>query len=268
MKKIIAAFTIILVFFFVSLVSEAEVSEGTYKVKAGDTLWSIAAQYSTTVRAIQSLNELTSDLIVTHQMLKVPQTDTVPEKQTEVSQTYTVKTGDTLFSIANRYEMTVDQLKDINQLSGNLLLPGQELKVAGESSYPVVPAATVSDSWLTDVLDIAGGQIGVPYVWGGATPDGFDCSGFVYYVFNEAGFEIARTTAEDQHARALPVDSPQQGDLVFFENTYKAGISHVGIYLGNDQFIHANDGDGVQISPLSNPYWQEKLEGFGRLTGE
>ncbi|KIL43102.1 C40 family peptidase [Jeotgalibacillus campisalis] len=268
MKSILAALTIILVFFFGSLVSEAEDNSGIYKVKSGDTLWSIAAQYSTTVRAIQSLNELTSDLIVTHQMLKVPQTYAVPAEQAKVSQTYTVTGGDTLFSIANLYGMTVDQLKEINQLSGNKLLPGQELKVTGKSSSPVLPASTVSDSWLTDVLDIAGRQIGVPYVWGGASPDGFDCSGFIYYVFKEAGMEIARTTAEDQHARAIPVDSPQAGDLVFFENTYKAGISHVGIYLGNDQFIHANDGDGVQISPLSNPYWQDKLEGFRRLTGE
>ncbi|MDZ5712758.1 C40 family peptidase [Jeotgalibacillus haloalkalitolerans] len=114
-------------------------------------------------------------------------------------------------------------------------------------------------------MDIAMKQLGVPYVWGGSTPDGFDCSGFVYYVFRETGLEISRTNAEDQHARSYYVNPPQAGDLVFFENTYKTGISHVGIYIGNDQFIHANDGDGVQITSLTNSYWQSKLEGFRRF---
>ncbi|TDL32781.1 LysM peptidoglycan-binding domain-containing protein [Jeotgalibacillus sp. S-D1] len=183
---------------------------------------------------------------------------------------HTVQAGDTLFSIANKNDMTVESLMEINQLTSTLILPGQELKVnenvAGPDSADASSAGSQPGS--NNVISIAMQQLDIPYVWGGSTPDGFDCSGFIYYVFKEAGYSLSRTNAEDQHARAHIVDAAQPGDLVFFENTYKVGISHVGIYLGNNQFIHANDGRGVQISSLDGAYWQEKLEGFRRFTVE
>ncbi|XKE69228.1 C40 family peptidase [Jeotgalibacillus malaysiensis] len=114
------------------------------------------------------------------------------------------------------------------------------------------------------MIQEAQSHLGTPYVWGGSVPGGFDCSGFIYYVYNKAGFSTARTNAEGQHARSYEVSNPQVGDLVFFGNTYKKGISHVGIYLGGNQFIHAGD-NGVEISSLNNSYWQSKFESFKRF---
>lgn len=181
----------------------------------------------------------------------------------ENTNTYKVQSGDTLWRISVEFHTSVSDLMTLNHLSDTTILTGQELIVAGVEVQ--IPVSGNYDVQLNEnVIDIAMNQSGVPYVWGGAAPGGFDCSGFVYYVFREAGFDISRTNAEGQHALSYSVLSPEPGDLVFFENTYKPGILHVGIYIGSDQFIHANDG-GVQITRLENAYWEEKFEGFRRL---
>lgn len=108
--------------------------------------------------------------------------------------------------------------------------------------------------------------IGVPYVWGGTSPSGFDCSGLVYYVFKQHGITLNRTAATQyQHGVYVSKSNLQPGDLVFFQNTYKAGISHVGIYIGNGQFIHASSSKGVTISELSNSYWASHYYGARRV---
>ncbi|MBC6975189.1 C40 family peptidase [Bacillus sp. Xin] len=101
--------------------------------------------------------------------------------------------------------------------------------------------------------------IGVPYVWGGASPSGFDCSGFISYVFG-----VGRQTAEGFYNSAQKVDNPQPGDLVFFANTYKKGISHIGIVVGDGTMVHAGD-KGIAVSSLSSPYNQAHFAGYGRL---
>ena len=91
------------------------------------------------------------------------------------------------------------------------------------------------------------------YQWGGNTPAGFDCSGFLKYVFNTQGITIPRTVETIWNA-GTSVSSPQKGDIVFF-TTYKEGPSHAGIYLGDNKFLHASTSAGVTISDLNNVYW-------------
>lgn len=106
------------------------------------------------------------------------------------------------------------------------------------------------------VVNIANQYIGVPYKWGGMSPEGFDCSGFVQYVYKQYGITLPRTTAQQPDVgTAVDKSELQPGDLVFFRGSqpHSNGIGHVGIYIGNDQFIHApSTGDVVKISKLSS----------------
>lgn len=109
---------------------------------------------------------------------------------------------------------------------------------------------------------------GVPYVWGGYSPSGFDCSGFVSYAINHcgAGWNVGRLTAEGLRGicRSVPSSQAQAGDLIFFQGTYNTpGASHVGIYLGNGQMIHC--GKPVQVTSINTSYWQQHFMCFGRL---
>lgn len=115
----------------------------------------------------------------------------------------------------------------------------------------------------SSIIDTAESLIGTPYSWGGTTPSGFDCSGFIQYVFNQHNKELPRTT-QDLYNQGSDVSSLQIGDIVFF-TTYRSGPSHAGIYLGNQQFIHAGSSTGVTISSLDQNYWAERYLGAKRF---
>ena len=115
------------------------------------------------------------------------------------------------------------------------------------------------------MLNIAMRFGGVPYVWGGETPAGFDCSGFVQYVFRQVGINLPRTAdVQYELGRKVTQAELQPGDLVFFE-TYEPGASHDGIYVGDGKFIAANSGTGVAIVSLGDNYWSSKYLGARRL---
>jgi cell wall-associated NlpC family hydrolase len=106
---------------------------------------------------------------------------------------------------------------------------------------------------------------GVPYRNGGADPGGFDCSGFVWYVFAQHGLPLPRTVGEQFRAGRSQVGGLQPGDLVFF-STVSPGASHVGIALGGDEFVHAPSSTGqVRVERLSAPYWATRFVGARRI---
>lgn len=126
-----------------------------------------------------------------------------------------------------------------------------------------VEASTEQDN----VIKIAKSYLGVPYKSAGATPNGFDCSGFTYYVFTQVGKNLPRTSAS-QYTVGTTVSKSnlQPGDLVFFEKTMnKSGITHVGIYVGSNEFISATSSKGIKIDSLSSTYWGPKYVGAKRV---
>jgi cell wall-associated NlpC family hydrolase len=105
--------------------------------------------------------------------------------------------------------------------------------------------------------------LGVPYVFGGTSTSGFDCSGFVQHVFAMLGIGLPRTADAQFDVGRPAVGGPRPGDLVFFD-TY-GGVSHVGIYLGHGKFVHASSSHGVMVSHLSESYWASRYVGAKRL---
>ncbi len=122
-----------------------------------------------------------------------------------------------------------------------------------------------SSAFMRRLVQTSFAYIGVPYVFGGTTPGGFDCSGYVQYVFAKSGVQLPRL-ADEQFCvgQAVSYRNLRVGDLVFF-TTYAAGASHVGIYLGNDEFINATTSSGVQVSSLSSGYWGSRYIGARRV---
>lgn len=130
------------------------------------------------------------------------------------------------------------------------------------TASPAQPSASGSQ-----ILAKAQQYLGAPYRSGGASPNGFDCSGFVYYVLKELGYAPYRTPA-DQYKMGTAVSRSdlQPGDIVFFANTYTSGISHVGIYAGDGQFIHSpNSRSVVSYSSLTSGYWSDHYYGARRV---
>lgn len=115
------------------------------------------------------------------------------------------------------------------------------------------------------VVELAQRFVGVPYRWGGMSPNGVDCSGFVQEVFRLSGHPLPRL-ADEQFQQTMPIDAPQPGDLVFF-TTYLPGPSHVGISLGGQDFLHASSSRGVVRASLDDGYFKSRYLGAHRLPG-
>jgi cell wall-associated NlpC family hydrolase len=245
----------------------ANADSNTYTVQSGDSLWKISQTYQVTISQLKQWNQLSTDTIYVNQNLLVAPpsvTATAATASTTTYITYTVKAGDTLYRISKIYGTTVTDIKSLNGLTSDLIQIGQQLNIqsaaaatTSNSPVSVVSAPTVSKS--QTVIDEAKKYIGVPYVWGGSTPAGFDCSGFVNYVFTNVGVSVPRTVAT-LWADEKSISTPNPGDLVFFDINQNGVPSHVGIYLGNNQMIHAGS-SGITISDISTAYWKTRYMG-------
>jgi cell wall-associated NlpC family hydrolase len=198
-------------------------------------------------------------------------------------------------TIANpAYQQTVGIQNLIQQNAQNakipslsIPLPAQTITQPGQPVTPPAPTATPkpgSDTTVhlalptpshvtgheARVVDLARQYLGTPYVWGGTTPKGFDCSGFAQFLYKRIGVNLPRTSQEQfKTGTPISIQQLQPGDLVFFKGTDGPAndVGHEGIYLGGGKFIHApHTGDVVKISSLSDSYYQQHYAG-GRRVG-
>lgn len=293
-------------------------------VKAGDTLWTLAQQYNTSVEKLRELNGLAADAYLIHpgNVLKVngtvqatqqpAQTEQPVQQQAQPEQpvvqqeatqeqaqepqlvvsanhtTHTVQAGESLYSIAQAYGVTVDSLRAANNLGATLLVgqtltindpakdPAQEAaaqqaaqqqaaaqaqqEAAAQQAAQQQAAAQVQQPQQQVVSTSADGAaiaayaqsfIGTPYVWGGSTPSGFDCSGLTQYVYAHFGKQIGRNTIAQESAGAhIPVSQAQVGDLLFWGTP--GSTYHVAIYLGGNSFVAAPEpGQSVKIGNMA-----------------
>lgn len=265
----------------------------TYTVQKGDTLSKIAQNHQVTITDIMKWNNLSKDTIFVAQKLEIQKQSTSEDKKPSVPSTsvkpsttsHTVGKGDTLSKIAKQYNVTIKDIMNWNKLEKDTIFIGQVLKI---SSGAVIPEGdTVHNNVTSDAgtpskvtandptangqaiykktVEVANTLVGTPYLYGGNTPVGLDCSGFIFYAFNQGGLKIGRASSEGYfNGNTTSVQNPVPGDLVFFENTYKEGISHMGIYLGDNKFVHAGP-DGVEISDVTYSYWSSKLVAYKRF---
>ena len=167
-----------------------------------------------------------------------------------------------------RYEIFQDTLGGRPYLFNGGLPPGGSDGSGAPGIDYQVPAEALTDEEFAAIYKEAQKYVGTPYVWGCSTPEtGFDCSGYVCWVYNQNGYDVGRTTANGlwQKSQHISEAEAKPGDLVFFEGTYDTpGKSHVGIYLGNGKMVSA--GDPIKYADIHSSYWQKYLSGFGRLS--
>ena len=167
-----------------------------------------------------------------------------------------------------RYEIFQDTLGGRPYLFNGRLPPGGSDGSGAPGIDYQVPAEALTDEEFAAIYKEAQKYVGTPYVWGGSTPEtGFDCSGYVCWVYNQNGYNVGRTTANGlwQKSQHISEAEAKPGDLVFFKGTYDTpGMSHTGIYLGNGMMVSA--GDPIKYANIHSSYWEKHLAGFGRLS--
>jgi peptidoglycan DL-endopeptidase LytE len=289
----------------VGVTTTAANSTRTYEVQPGDTLLSIAETFGVDVSTILSSNGIDDpDTIKPGSEIRIlpvkglEYTVEADETLADIAWKYQVDLG-----LLLDYNDLNDP--DVIRVGAKLVVPGGKLRPeaiptpvpapeparsqpanAGGAVVQVAPAPKPAPAAPKPVprpappapeMAVGGGggtivanamkYVGYRYVFGGTSPAGFDCSGFVYYIHNHSGAPVGRGMWQQYNGGAhIPMSALQPGDTVFFANTYMPGLSHDGIYIGNGQFVHASDErTGVTVSSLYTGYWQAHYVGATRL---
>ena len=253
-----------------------------HTVRKGETITSISKKYSISTDELKEFNNLKSSKLRKGRKLLVKHIG---------PKTYTVKKGDTLWNIAKKFDMESDDLMKLNEMESPSLTAGQKLYLEEEvdpatvDTYREVIGKRVNiDEELKKVSEseeftekpmpdklvtFAKKLVNIPYKFGGNSILGIDCSAYVKKVYGLLGIELPRTAREQfQTGETVDKEELSIGDLVFFR-TYASFPSHVGIYLGNDLFIHASSrGKKVTINSLGTPYYLKRFIGGKRLLTE
>jgi peptidoglycan DL-endopeptidase LytE len=300
-KSLRLLFSILLILLFSSGYALSAV---TYKVKTGDTLATISKKYQVPVGKLKSLNGLTSNKLKIGQTLVVSSdagpsakqkektrgpanknqrniTTAANETQGEFIQ-YKVEKGDTLESLAEKFDLEKDDILDLNNLKKKRLTPGKLIRLPkpegeNEEIIALAPEMGVSrplKKWKSEdergmLVKVAKSFAGAPYRYGGDSVKGLDCSAYVKKIYDIFEVQLPRTAREQYYTgQKVAHNDLATGDLVFFRTrkqfTYP---THVGIYIGEGRFIHASSycRQGVKISGLSEDYYAKRFVGGVRV---
>ncbi|MDM7987635.1 MAG: NlpC/P60 family protein [Smithella sp.] len=305
------SFLFVLILLFSTFSSNALATQ--YKVKNGDTLYSISKKFGVSVQQIKKENNLHQTKLKKNQVLRIATKksakQTVQSVQSKSNPSYyKVKKGDTLAKIARKTGVSLKELMAINHVTQKSLRIGQRLALAKAASSPSKsvrvaqveenedPDATEEDNsdnisltnegtliddsgkldepenngellgeWnSTDELQllvkVATGFIGAPYRFGGESLRGIDCSSFVQRIYRIFDVTLPRSAREQAKVGiSITRDNLEKGDLVFFHTNRSLG--HVGIYIGNNEFVHASSkSKAVRIDSLDTPYYQKRFQ--------
>lgn len=331
MKRRIFLWMGLSVLFLSSVFCTEGFSKETYQVKQGSTLFTIAKKYGITVAELKKANNIRGNALKPGQILTIPdrkgtgvaKTDRKAKavakgKTAPVSKSnfYVVKKGDSIYGISKKTGVSIAEIKRINHLRGNALKPGRKLAIARHETGKSVAQDDVASSKKPSAFDlddddleeddgvaavddpaeiekekaassnllgmwnnpeeprllvkVVKGFLGTPYRLGGSSVRGIDCSAFVAKIYEFFDVNLPRTAREQ--ARVGQVVSKEElveGDLVFF-NTRRRAFGHVGIYIGNNEFIHASSGrssKAVRIDNLDKPYYHKRFIKAVRLKG-
>lgn len=152
-------------------------------------------------------------------------------------------------------DYTTDAVKKLQRDKG-ITVDG----IAGDETFKALGVDQSGEQSDSSIVEVAKKYEGTPYKYGGESPDGFDCSGYLNYIFDEAENIDLPRTVDGIYAEGTKVDQPAVGDIVFFD-LEGDGPSHAGVYIGNDQFMHASSSKGVTSAELSSSYWSEHYIG-------
>ncbi|MFJ5769146.1 C40 family peptidase [Psychrobacillus sp. NPDC093180] len=238
----------VLLFSFTSIASAS--TTVLYEVKKGDTLTKIAKANKVSVKDLQTWNKLIKENIYVKQKLVVKK---------PVAAKTTPKVTQPVVATKPVTQVKTEKIVQPVQVKAETLITSPT-PVEGEAKA----LSTSGQAVYSTLVDFAKLLEGTPYLYAGNTIAGFDCSGFIHFVHIQAGLNMTRQSSESYFTQSATVSTPVIGDLVFFENTYKPGISHMGIYIGDDQFIHAGS-KGVEITSLHSTYWKEHFVSFKRF---
>jgi peptidoglycan endopeptidase LytE len=319
MKRRIFPWMGLIVLFLSFGLNRETLAKEVYQVKRGDTLAMIAKKYAVNPETLKEINNLRGDGIRYKQVLTIPTTGpatgsagvkqvTVKAiKSTAPLSSYTVKKGDSLYSIAKKTGVSVSAIKETNHLRSNALKPGRKIMLAkadqtfekkvksaqqydideededmiddslaavspAEAEQAIASSAELLSKWHNPeekklFVKVATAFLGAPYRWGGVSLRGLDCSAFVKKIYELFDVTLPRTAREQAYVgTSVAREDMIEGDLVFF-NT-KRSFGHVGIYIGNNEFVHASSGNRVvKIDNLNESYFNKRFVKAVRLKG-
>jgi len=283
---------VMLVVLFVLACPHNGAAEERYTVKPGDSLYTISRSYGISVEALKEANGLEGSHLKPKQVLLIPNpkkrpTGKAAQKVSSETEPYIVKQGDSLYSISKKAGLSIEEIKRLNQLRTDVLKAGQRLVLLKQQDTRTEEIEELGDSEEVKESQQAQGEnqtvpellgkwrdpeerslfvrvvktfLGVPYRLGGSTLKGLDCSAFVKRVFEIFNVQLPRTAREQLRiGKKVGRGELEEGDVVFFK-TRRANNAHVGIYIGNNEFVHASyRSKEVRVDNLDTPYFNQRF---------